>query len=120
REPPPRQNRGNHLQLRDTLVFGTFSTRPIVFDVPPAGAKGKLSGSIFDLWYFLMEEIGPAGADEGKGAKYLELPPDSRSRPTPMRSAQSRCARPGSRPLRLLARKPAARVQGSCPPRPAR
>ena len=50
--------------------------------VAAAGAKAKLSGSIFDLWYFPMEDIGPAGADEGKGAKYLALPPDSHSRPT--------------------------------------
>ncbi|MDP2784774.1 MAG: DUF1254 domain-containing protein [Sulfurimicrobium sp.] len=59
-------------------VFGTFSTRngPLVFEVPPAGAKAKLSGSIFDLWYLPMEDIGPAGADQGKGAKYLALPPD--------------------------------------------
>jgi hypothetical protein len=59
-------------------VFGTLSTRngPLVFDVPAAGAKAKFSGSIFDLWYFPLEDIGPAGADEGKGAKYLVLPPD--------------------------------------------
>jgi hypothetical protein len=59
-------------------IFGTFSTRngPLVFDVPAAAAKAKPSGSIFDLWYFPMEDIGPAGADGGKGAKYLALPPD--------------------------------------------
>jgi hypothetical protein len=61
-------------------VFGTLTTRngPLVFDVPAAGAKAKFSGSIFDLWYFPMEDIGPAGADEGKGGKYLVLPPDNK------------------------------------------
>ena len=59
-------------------VFGTLSTLngPLVFDVPAAGTAAKFSGSIFDLWYFPMEDIGPAGADEGKGGKYLVLPPD--------------------------------------------
>jgi hypothetical protein len=59
-------------------VFGTLSTLngPLVFDVPAAGTAAKFSGSIFDLWYFPMEDIGPAGADEGKGGKYLILPPD--------------------------------------------
>jgi len=37
------------VQGRDHSFDGTFSTRngPLVFDVPPAGAKAKLSG-IFD------------------------------------------------------------------------
>jgi hypothetical protein len=61
-------------------VFGTLTTRngPLVIDVPAAGAKAKLSGSIFDLWYFPMEDVGPAGADQGKGGKYLVLPPDNK------------------------------------------
>jgi hypothetical protein len=59
-------------------VFGTLSTLngPLVIEVPAAGTAAKFSGSIFDLWYFPMEDIGPAGADEGKGGKYLILPPD--------------------------------------------
>src|SRR6266496_1233304 len=61
-----------------------------------------------------MEDIGPAGADEGKGAKYLALPSDSRSRPTSMRSAQSRCET-WVAPAASTRPQPAARAQGELP-----
>jgi hypothetical protein len=58
-------------------VFGDLTTRncPIVFEVPPTGDKAKFSGSIVDLWWLPLEDIGPDGADAGKGGKYLVLPP---------------------------------------------
>lgn len=59
-------------------VFGTFSTKeaPLVMEIPPVMATEKYSGSIFDLWFLPLADIGPLGDDEGKGVKYIILPPD--------------------------------------------
>ncbi len=58
-------------------VFGDLTTEsgPVVLDVPPRTDKARFSGSIVDLWWRPLEDIGPAGADAGKGGKYLVLPP---------------------------------------------
>ena len=65
------------MNAQSPCVFGDLTTEagPIVFDVPPRGDKAKFSGSIVDLWWFPLEDIGPDGADAGKGGKYLVLPP---------------------------------------------
>src|SRR5262245_61483110 len=47
---------------------------PVVLDVPPAEGAG-LFGSINDAWQRPLADIGPAGEDQGKGGKYLLLPP---------------------------------------------
>lgn len=61
----------------DTIYFTPFyDTRngPVVLDIPPAG-DGTITGSIDDGWQNALEDVGPAGADKGKGGKYLILPP---------------------------------------------
>src|SRR6185369_3544503 len=35
-----------------------------------------ISGTLSDCWQGALEDIGPAGADKGRGGKYLILPPD--------------------------------------------
>ena len=35
----------------------------------------SITGSIDDAWQEALEDVGPAGVDKGKGAKYLILPP---------------------------------------------
>jgi hypothetical protein len=47
---------------------------PVVLEIPPAEG-GTLVGSIDDTWQTALEDIGPAGFDQGKGGKYLLLPP---------------------------------------------
>lgn len=47
---------------------------PVVLDVPPAEGAG-LFGSLLDAWQVPIADIGPAGDDRGRGAKYLLLPP---------------------------------------------
>jgi hypothetical protein len=66
----------------DTIyLFPCFNTKevgPMVLEVPPAneGADAaSLTGSIDDAWQEALEDVGPAGADKGKGGKYLILPP---------------------------------------------
>lgn len=48
---------------------------PMVIDIPPARADARFFGSIHDVWFIPLEDFGPAGADKGKGGKYLVLPP---------------------------------------------
>jgi hypothetical protein len=55
--------------------FNTKEAGPMVLEIPPAG-DGVIVGSIDDCWQTAIEDVGPAGADKGKGGKYLILPPD--------------------------------------------
>ncbi len=57
-------------------VYTNFNTAngPIVFEVPPAEGAG-LFGSILDAWQAPAIDIGPAGADAGKGGSYFVMPP---------------------------------------------
>lgn len=55
--------------------FSTKDAGPVVLEVPPAG-DGTIVGSIDDCWQTAIEDVGPAGADKGKGGKYLILPHD--------------------------------------------
>jgi len=48
---------------------------PVVVEIPPAIPEAKFFGSIHDIWFIPLEDFGPGGADKGKGAKYLVLPP---------------------------------------------
>jgi hypothetical protein len=56
--------------------FNTKDVGPLVLEVPPASDEGALNGSIMNYWQVAIEDIGPAGVDEGRGGKYLILPPD--------------------------------------------
>ncbi len=58
------------------MPFINTETGPVVIEIPPADAGGSITGSIMDIWQMPLEDVGPAGADKGKGGKYLILPPD--------------------------------------------
>jgi hypothetical protein len=47
----------------------------VVLEIPAAEGSSSLTGSLDDGWQTAIEDIGPAGVDKGKGAKYLILPP---------------------------------------------
>jgi hypothetical protein len=55
--------------------FNTKEVGPIVLEIPPADG-GSITGSVMDAWQAALEDVGPAGADKGKGGQYLILPPD--------------------------------------------
>jgi hypothetical protein len=57
-----------------TPYFDTKEVGPIVLEIPPADS-GAIVGTIMDAWQMPLEDIGPRGADAGKGGKYLILPP---------------------------------------------
>lgn len=55
--------------------FNTKDAGPVVLEVPPAGDDGLINGNLDDTWQVALEDVGPAGADKGRGGKYLILPP---------------------------------------------
>ncbi|WP_236695332.1 DUF1254 domain-containing protein [Mycolicibacterium chubuense] len=68
----------------DTIYFMPFfdTTRgPVVVEIPRADG-GSITGSLMDAWQCALEDVGRAGVDQGKGGRYLILPPDY-SQPIP-------------------------------------
>ena len=54
--------------------FDTKDVESVVLEIPPGG-EGTIVGAVDDAWQTAIEDIGPAGVDQGKGGKYLILPP---------------------------------------------
>jgi hypothetical protein len=62
----------------DTIYLNPFydtSKGPVVVEIPPADAGQVILGSFDVAWQNALEDVGPAGADKGKGAKFLITPP---------------------------------------------
>lgn len=57
--------------------ISTKDAGPMVLEIPAANG-GSVTGTITDAWQNALEDVGPAGADKGRGAKYLILPPGYR------------------------------------------
>ncbi len=62
---------GNTESIYVFVVVDTLVDGPTVVEVPP-GVMGPLDDHTFKFVF----DIGPTGKDEGKGGKYLVLPPD--------------------------------------------
>ena len=56
------------------MPFFSLKDGPVVIEIPPADG-GTIVGTIMDSWQCALEDVGPAGADKGEGARYLILPP---------------------------------------------
>lgn len=56
-------------------IFLNTQQGPVVLDIPPATERTAIFGSATDVWQVPVADIGPAGMDQGKGGKYLFLPP---------------------------------------------
>jgi hypothetical protein len=61
--------------------INTKDAGPMVLEIPPASSEGSITGNLDDAWQIALEDIGPAGADKGKGGKYLILPPGYKEKP---------------------------------------
>ena len=48
---------------------------PMVIDIPAGSDDHVLNGSVCNVWQVPLEDVGKFGADEGRGARYLVLPP---------------------------------------------
>ena len=59
-------------------VFSFINTResggPVVVEIPATG-DAAVMGTLIDAWQVPLTDVGLAGEDKGKGAKYLLLPP---------------------------------------------
>ena len=67
----------------DTIYLNPFYDThegPMVLEIPPAEG-GVIVGTIDDAWQCAIEDFGPAGADQGKGGKYLITPPGYAEKP---------------------------------------
>ena len=75
----PMTSRHGFLTANDVTPYVTacLTTKdgPIVVEVPPAGDKASYFGTFIDAWQTPIVDVGPPGADKGKGGKYLFLPP---------------------------------------------
>ena len=75
----PMDSRHGFLTANDVTpyTFTGLTTRdgPIVIDVPPAGDKAAFFGTIVNAWQTPLADVGTSGSDQGKGGKYLLLPP---------------------------------------------
>jgi hypothetical protein len=56
-------------------IFLTTRDGPVILEVPPATKRTAIFGSAINVWQVPVADIGPAGTDEGKGGRYLFLPP---------------------------------------------
>src|SRR5271167_2518226 len=54
------------------VFFNTKDDGPVVLDLPPAANGASLLGTMADAWQVPLTDVG----FEGKGGKYLVLPPD--------------------------------------------
>jgi hypothetical protein len=54
---------------------GDLQDGPLVLELPAASPKGVLYGQVVDAWQEATADVGPSGADQGKGGKLLFLPP---------------------------------------------
>jgi hypothetical protein len=59
--------------------FNTREVGAVVLEIPPAD-EGSITGTVMDAWQAPLEDVGPAGVDNGMGGKYVILPPNSTER----------------------------------------
>src|SRR5271166_886768 len=62
-------------QVPYLLTMINLRQGPVVVEIPAAGEKALLFGSFVDNWQAPIVDVGPSGTDEGRGGKYLFLPP---------------------------------------------
>lgn len=56
-------------------IFLTTKDGPVILEIPPATKEAAIFGSGVDVWQEPIVDMGPAGLDQGKGGRYLFLPP---------------------------------------------
>jgi hypothetical protein len=58
------------------IAYWTVKDGPVVVEIPGSTEDVSLFGVMMDSWQRPVAEVGPAGADGGRGGKYLILPPN--------------------------------------------
>jgi len=62
------------------FFFNTRNDGPVVLELPGAIDGAGFFGTITDAWFVPLVDIGSQGEDNGKGGKYLVLPPQLQRR----------------------------------------
>jgi len=57
------------------LAHWSVKDGPIVVEIPAATEDVGIFGTLMDAWQRPMDDVGAAGRDRGRGAKYLLVPP---------------------------------------------
>ncbi len=57
------------------MAFFDTHDGPVVVEIPAERDGQALNGSICNLWQVPLEDVGHFGVDQGRGGKYLILPP---------------------------------------------
>jgi len=57
------------------FVFWNVKDGPVVIDIPPSSKDVGIFGTLMDAWQRPLEDVGAKGKDQGRGAKYLIVPP---------------------------------------------
>lgn len=57
------------------MAFFDTHDGPVVVEIPAESEGHALNGSICSLWQVPLEDVGHFGVDQGRGGKYLILPP---------------------------------------------
>jgi hypothetical protein len=57
------------------FIFWNVKDGPVVVDIPPSSKDVGLFGTLMDAWQRPLEDVGAKGKDQGRGAKYLIVPP---------------------------------------------
>src|SRR5690349_3646083 len=53
-----------------TPFTNTAEVGPLVLEIPPTdGGGGSITGTVMDVWQCALEDVGPAGVDQGRGGK---------------------------------------------------
>lgn len=58
------------------MAFFDTHDGPLVLEIPAEADGQALNGSICSLWQVPLEDVGHFGVDQGRGGKYLILPPE--------------------------------------------
>jgi hypothetical protein len=56
-------------------AYSDLRNGPTVLVLPAKSDKASLYGQVVDAWQSTIADVGPSGLDQGKGGKYLFLPP---------------------------------------------
>ncbi len=55
--------------------YWNIANGPVVVELPPSADGVGIFGTLMDAWQRPMDDVGAAGRDRGRGAKYLLVPP---------------------------------------------
>lgn len=75
----PQDAKSQMLTLNGTTLYVVVNLNlrngPMVVELPPASPGREMFGTFFNLWMEPIADLGPQGADAGRGGRYVFVPP---------------------------------------------